>query len=144
MSEHHNVQLVNEALAAINVHNIDRYVELIDDSFVGVGELIGTIHGHDGVRRMWATLFQAFPDLRFDAEQTIASGDQVVARVVLTGTHQGHFAGAAPTNHKITWRQCVIVDMRNGKAVRTRTYADNVDLFRQIGVLPAAKTATSG
>ncbi len=144
MSEQDNLQLANEAIAAINAHDIDGYVKLLEDSYVGESEIIGTIHGRDGARQLWTTLLQAFPDLNYYVEQLIASGDQVVARMVMTGTHKGGFAGAAPTNNKITWRQCVIVDIRNGKAVRTRTYADNVSLFRQIGVLPAAKTATTG
>ena len=144
MSEQDNLQLANEAIAAINAHDIDGYVKLLDDSYVGESEIIGTIHGRDGARQLWTTLLQAFPDMKYDVEQLIASGDHVVARMVMTGTHQGSFAGAAPTNNQITWRQCVIVYIRNGKAVRTRTYADNVSLFRQIGVLSAPKTATAG
>lgn len=45
-------------------------------------------------------MFSAFPDLRLEVEQTLASGDFVVARVRLTGTHKGNFAGVAPTNKK--------------------------------------------
>lgn len=144
MSEQDNLRLANEALAAINAHDIDSYVKLIDDSYVGESETIGTIHGRDGARQLWTTMLQAFPDLKYEVEQTIASGDHVVIRSVLSGTHQGNLAGIAPTHKKVSWGSCTIVEIRNGKAIRTRTYADNVSLFRQIGVLRMPKTATAG
>jgi steroid delta-isomerase-like uncharacterized protein len=143
MSEKDNLQLAREAVAAINAHDIDSYVNLLDDSFVGESETIGTIHGRDGARQLWQTLFQAFPDLKYETEQIIASGDHVVVRSTLTATHQGSFAGIAPTNKKVSWGSCVIAEIRNGKAIRTRTYADNVSLFRQLGVLSMPKTATA-
>jgi steroid delta-isomerase-like uncharacterized protein len=143
MSEKDNLQLAKEALAAVNAHDIDSYVNLIDDSYVGESETIGTIHGRDGARQLWKTLFQAFPDLQYEVEQMIASGDHVVIRSTMTGTHQGSFAGIAPTNKKVSWGSCVIAEIRDGKAIRTRTYADNVSLFRQMGVLPMPRTATA-
>lgn len=39
---------------------------------------------------------------------------------VLTGTQQGSFAGAAPTNKQVSWGSCTVVEIKNGKAVRTR------------------------
>jgi hypothetical protein len=53
MSEQDNLQLANEAIAAINAHDIDGYVKLLDDSYVGESEIIGTIHGRDGARQLW-------------------------------------------------------------------------------------------
>jgi predicted ester cyclase len=103
---------------------------------VGESETIGAVHGRDGARQLWTTLIQAFPDLKYEVEQMIASGDHVVIRSVLSGTHQGNFAGTAPTHKKVSWGSCTIVEIRNGKAVRTRTYADSVSLLRQTGVLP--------
>jgi predicted ester cyclase len=86
---------------------------------------------------------KAFPDLHIDIEQILASGDHVVVRARLTGTHKGNFAGIAPTNKSVTWRACNIVEVRNGKAIRGRIYADNATLLEQLGVLslPRAKAA---
>jgi len=58
----------------------------------------------------------------------------VVARLRLTGTHKGAFAGVAPTNKSISWQACNVVELRNGKAIRSRVYADNASMFRQLGV----------
>jgi predicted ester cyclase len=89
-------------------------------------------------------MFNAFPDLRIEVEQTLASGDFVVARVRLTGTHKGNFAGVAPTNKSVSWRGCSVVELRNGKAIRSRVYADNASLLQQIGAISLARPTAAG
>ena len=143
MSEHDNLRIAREAMAAINAHDIDGYLKHIDQSYVGESETLGVIHGPEGARQMLTTMFQAFPDLRFQEEQLIASGDHVVGRAILSGTQRGAFAGIAPTNKPVSWHICTIIEIRNGKAVRGRTYADNVTLLRQLGALPASKATTA-
>jgi steroid delta-isomerase-like uncharacterized protein len=143
MSENENLQLAKEAIAAINAHDIDRYVQNLDSSFVSESETMGKVHGAEGARKMFAAYFEAFPDLRYEPETLTASGDTVFAQVVLSGTHQGAFAGIPPTNKKVAWHACTVVQLRNGKAIHARTYADNISLMRQLGVLPAPKTTTA-
>ena len=89
-------------------------------------------------------LFKAFPDLRIEVEQIIASGDSVVTRLRVTGTHEGNFAWIAPTGKSIAMQACSVVEVRNGKAVRGRLYADNASLFQQLGVLVLPKAVSAG
>jgi predicted ester cyclase len=47
-------------------------------------------------------MFKAgFPDLRFDAEDVLSSGDKVVARSLVTGIHQDVFMGIPATGKSI-------------------------------------------
>jgi steroid delta-isomerase-like uncharacterized protein len=144
MTEKDHVQLANQALAAINAHDINGYLKLVDESFVGESENLGTVHGHAGARQMLTTMFTAFPDLHIQAEEIIASGNHIISRSILSGTHKGTFAGVAPTNKKVTWHSCNVVEVKNGKAIRNRIYADNVSLLRQLGVLQMPKATTAG
>jgi steroid delta-isomerase-like uncharacterized protein len=141
MNEQDHVKLAKAALAAINAHDIDAYLKNIDDEYVGESETLGKVHGRDGARQMMTTMFQAFPDLHIEAEQIITSGNFVISRAVVTGTHKGTFAGAPATNKKVTWHSCNVVEVKNGKAISSRLYADNVSLMRQLGVLPVPKAA---
>jgi steroid delta-isomerase-like uncharacterized protein len=143
MAETENLQSAREAIAALNAHDLDRYVQHMDSSIVAESETLGEIHGREGVRQAYASMFQAFPDLHWEVEQLLASGDHIIARVVLTGTHEGAFAGIAPTHRKASWRGCSVVEIRHGKAVRARIYADHLSLMRQLGVLPAVKGTTA-
>lgn len=144
MAEKENIQLAEQAIADINARNIDSYLKLVDESFVGESEIApGPVRGPQGVRKMLEMQLTAFPDLHFDVEQIIASGNNLVVRSHITGTHKGSFLGIAPTNKKVSWRSCNVVEVRNGKAVRGRLYSDTASLLEQLGVLavPRAKAA---
>jgi steroid delta-isomerase-like uncharacterized protein len=142
MAEKDNLQFAKQAIAAINAHDINEYLQLIDDSYVAESETLpAAIHGHEGARQFLTMMFQAFPDFHLEIEELIASGDHVVSRVVVSGTHKGTFAGVPATNKKATWHACNVVRLKNGKAISSRIYADNVSLMRQFGVLPAPKAA---
>lgn len=140
MSEKENVQLAEQAIAAFNDKNLDGYLELLDDSYVMETETApAPVRGKQAVRQVLESYFNAFPDLRLDLEQIIASGDTVVVRSHLTGTQKGTFLGIAPTNRRIDIHGCNVVQLRNGKAIHSRLYADNATLFLQLGVLTIPK-----
>jgi|HubBroStandDraft_6_1064221.scaffolds.fasta_scaffold199956_3 steroid delta-isomerase-like uncharacterized protein len=145
MAAKDNVQIARNAIAAVNAHDIEGYLQYIDDSYIGESETApGPIHGRDGARQTMQTLFQAFPDLHYEIENLMTSGEHVIVQSHLTGTHKGAFAGIAATNKKASWRNCTVVELKNGKAIRTRVYSDNVTLFRQLGILAAPKATTAG
>jgi steroid delta-isomerase-like uncharacterized protein len=145
MSEKENIQLAEKQIAALNARDLDQYLSRIDASYVGESETLpGPIRGPEGARKAIDMLLTAFPDLRLEAEQILASGDHVIARLRLTGTHKGNFAGIAPTNKSVSWQGCNVVEMRNGKAIRSRVYADNASLFQQLGILSLPKAQAAG
>ena len=145
MSEKENLHLVEQAMSAINARDLDRYVKLLDHSYVGESELAqNPIHGPDAAKQMLENYFRAFPDLHFETEQTLASGDHVVVRAKLTGTHKGAFMGIAPTNKAIQIHGCNVIEVRNGKVVRSRVYAEHAKLFQQLGVLSIPRTQAAG
>ena len=144
MSEQNNRHVVEQAFAALNAHDIDTYLKLLDDSFVSESELSGPINGPTGVRKMLQMYLTAFPDLHFEIEQIITSGDHVISRYRATGTHKGDFLGIAPTNTSITLRGCTVGEMKDGKSIRSRIYADHAKLFQQLGVLSIGKKLAAG
>ena len=77
------------------------------------------------------------PDVRLEIEQIRAGEDFVVVHSILTGTHKGDFAGIAATKKPVKFHTCNFIELRNGKAIRMRGYADEATLFRQLGVLSA-------
>ena len=141
MPEKDNLHLAEQALVALNARDLDRYVKLLDNSYVGETEWSSNpLHGPDAARQMLDGYFKAFPDLHFETEQIISSGDYLVARVRLTGTQKGSFMGIAPTNKTINIQSCHVSEVRNGKMIRSRTYSDNAKMLQQLGVLSLPKT----
>ena len=145
MSEQENIQTVKQGVALVNARDLDGYLQRIDESYVGESETVpGGIRGPAGVRQQLEMVFAAFPDLRVEIEQILASGDHVVARLRLTGTHTGTYAGIAPTNKTVSWGACGVSEIRNGKVIRGRAYGDNLSLFRQIGAMPMPRATAAG
>ena len=62
----------------------------------------------------------------------------------MTATHKGNFAGIAPTNKTIVLHACNVVDIRNGKTIQGRLYADNASLFQQLGALSLPMATAAG
>lgn len=69
-----------------------------------VYEIVGTglrWAGHEGARNFYTELFAAFPDNRFALADIVIGPQGVFESVVLEATHEGPFAGLAPTGRPV-------------------------------------------
>ncbi len=138
MSEQENLRIMRELFEAANAHDVDRIVELVDDAYVGETDTLpGPIEGRESYRQLLQVYYEAFPDVRYDIEQMIASGDSVVTRVRLSGSQQGKFRDNPATNRRFDFHVCHFDQLRNGKIVRAWIYWDTGILLRQLGLPPA-------
>ena len=145
MAEKDNIELAKQQIAALNARDLDGYLSRIDESYVGYSETRPEpIRGVEGVRQYIQSLLIAFPDLKIETEQVIASGDTVVTRMRATGTHRGSYVGIAPTNKSIVIEACSVTEIKNGKTIHSRMYADNVKLLQQFGVLSLPRATAAG
>jgi steroid delta-isomerase-like uncharacterized protein len=144
MSDKENTQFAEQAIAAINERNLDRYLQMLDESFTMENEMLpAPLKGREAVRQFFESYFKGIPDLHLEIEQVITSGDYVVVRSHLTGTHKGPLMGIPATNKKIDTHGCNVIQLRDGKAVRSRLYSDNATLFQQLGLLTIPKAMTA-
>lgn len=135
MSETDNLRMVEETIAALNVHDLDRYVKNLDDSYVSESDASpAPVRGREGTKQFLAVYLKAFPDLHFEAEQFIASGNYVVLRWHATGTHKGEFNGIPPTNRQVSSRGCTVTEIRSDRIAKSSIYSDQLALLRQLGV----------
>jgi steroid delta-isomerase-like uncharacterized protein len=145
MSDKDNRRIAQEAIEALNAHDIKRYERLLDPSYVWESETLpAATTGPAAAGQMLQTYFDAFPDLRFEMKEVISSGDTLVMSWRALGTQKGEFNGVAPTGRAIDIQGCSISEVRNGKLVRAYTYAENATLYQQIGVLFTGKTMKAG
>ena len=101
-------------------------------------ELVPAPGGPEDMKQTVRMVTAAFPDNRHRVEEMIAEGDTVVARVTLTGTHEGPFMGIPPTGRKIEVTEIHVYRMRGGKAVEHRVGRDDLGAMRQLGVIADA------
>src|SRR4051812_21355209 len=131
-----NAQLVRWAFDVINSHDITPLrpywtagtVERLPDR---------TCRGGDEVAAYFDGLFAAVPDVHMEVLHLAADGDAVFVRWHLTGTHTGTaWAGIETTGKRIELDGIDHFTVRDGTIVSNFVVFDQMDVGRQLGLLP--------
>ena len=86
-----------------------------------------TYRGHDGVRRFFGSFDDEFDDLRFDVEELIDAGEQVVLTLRVGGRGK---ASGAPVEGTMS----VVCSLRDGMVYRVRNYAEKAQALEAAGL----------
>ena len=62
-------------------------------------------------------------------------GDKIAARCKVTGTHDGHGIGVAPTSAPVEFTGMTIVKVKDGKIVEAWNEFDFMKMYTQVGAL---------
>ena len=126
----------------INAGDIDGFGRQVADDFVEHNEVPGLPPTKAGVIQNFQMLLTAFPDMRMEVEDVIASGNKAVARLQVIGTHTGPFMGMPATGKKVAVN---LIDITlfgdDGLAHEHWAVADQLALMQQLGVIPAGSPA---
>jgi predicted ester cyclase len=114
--------------------NVARADEYIRPAFVD--HTPGLPSGLDGAKQGIVGFLTGFPDIHFAIEDQIAEGDKVVARLTMSGTHQGEFAGVPPTGKQVSVTGIDVWRVHNGKCAEHWLALDNLGLMQQLGAIP--------
>ena len=89
------------------------------------------------VKQWFGQTLQAFPDMTMTVEDAAEDGDMVWARVRMTGTHQGEFAGNAPTGRPFDIQVIDILRFDDdGKVVEHWGVSEDLQMLQQLGIVP--------
>ena len=121
----------------------ERRLEVADELIAEGGRnydtgLIAHPFGPEEMKGTIRMVTRGFPDNVHRVEEMIAEDDAVVARVTLTGTHEGEIMGIPPTGRKIAVNEIHIYRLEDGKAVEHRVGRDDLGVMRQLGVIADA------
>jgi steroid delta-isomerase-like uncharacterized protein len=126
----------------INAGDIDGFGRQLADNFVEHNENPGVPPTKAGTVQYFQMLVSAFPDLRLNVQDVIASGDKAVARLRVTGTHRGEFMGIPATGKSAA---ADLIDITrfgdDGLAREHWGVADMLAMMQQLGVIPAGPPA---
>lgn len=78
---------------------------------------------------------QAFPDLRMEIHELVAEEELVAARLTLSGTHEGPWAGAAPTGRQVRMALMMLFRFEDGRLVELWESDDQLGFRRQLGLV---------
>ncbi|HET9476157.1 MAG TPA: ester cyclase [Dehalococcoidia bacterium] len=137
MTEDRNMTVVRDLNRAENAHDLDGIFALMHEDVVWESNVLPTpVVGREADRQINEALFRAFPDYHREIEQLIASGDYVVMRWRMTGTHRGEWNAVPATNRPIDVHGCTVFEIRDGKEAHAWLYMDSDTFMRQLGVSP--------
>ena len=126
----------------INAGDIDGFGRQLADGFVEHDVSPGFPPTKAGVVQYFKMLVTAFPDLRMNVEDVIASGDKAVARVQVSGTHKGEFMGMPATGKSAAVNRIDITRFGDDGLAREHWgVVDQLALMQQLGVIPAGPPA---
>jgi ketosteroid isomerase-like protein len=126
MSEE-NVEAFKRFADANNRRDVEALLAELDADVEWQSAVLGslggeaTVHrGHEGVREMLRDLYEAFSEFRVEFSEIRDLGDRIVAigRWITRGEESGV---------EVTPPLASVVDFKNGKAIRVRSYLDPQD-----------------
>jgi steroid delta-isomerase-like uncharacterized protein len=126
----------------INAHDVDGFCDYLADDFVEHETAPGLAPTKEGVRQFFTLYMAGFPDLHFEAEDILASGDKVVGRVRCTGTNTGEFMGMPATGKSVTVQAIDIIRVGDDDLAHEHWGVfDALAMMQQLGAIPDAAPA---
>jgi hydroxyacylglutathione hydrolase len=137
-------EIAQAYVAAQNAHDVDGAVALwragAIDRLVGDRELVAP----DGLREYLSWLFDAFPDFALEVIDLTTARGRTAVRWRATGTFAGpgQLQGFAPTYAQMAIEGCDVLTVQDDLIVHNDAYSDSGEVFRQLGLRPAAGSPT--
>ncbi len=141
MSVQSNIELDEEMVAAINAHDIDRYLEHVADNIVSSNlSMPEPTQGKEAVRQFWEGAFAAFSDYAIVVKHRTVTEDTIVTEINFGGAHDGplHLGPdqtLPATGHKISVEGIYVNTVRDGKVVESRQYPNMLGMMSQLGLM---------
>jgi PhnB protein len=88
-----------------------------------------------------AELSNAFPDIQLEVTDLFTVKEKAAARVRVSGTQKGPFAGSPGTGRSVVWTGVDIFRFENGRIAERWNYRDLLGLYSQLGILENPMTS---
>jgi steroid delta-isomerase-like uncharacterized protein len=92
-----------------------------------------TARGPEEFRETVQWMHRSFAELRYDEIALLADAEQVIAWVVMHGTHVAPFLGIAPAGRKFAVEQVHLFRVANGRLTGHRAVRDDLRLLLSLG-----------
>jgi predicted ester cyclase len=114
------------ATVAANEREVRAFLRSVIDEHQGAGRYltpdmewhggtVGTVKGRENVAGLFAGVVASLPNVHAAIEDIFGQGNQVVVRVVVSGTQKGALLGIPATGRNIHWDGVDIYRLRDGK-----------------------------
>lgn len=116
-----------------SVTAVDKYIAA---DVVEHNPIPGQAPGLEGEKKTFTEMYTAFPDLSATVDIMISEGDMVMARITMSGTHSGDFAGMPATGKHFSGTGIDLFRITNGKITERWGNFDDLGMMQQLGMIP--------
>ena len=99
----------------IDEHHGDHAADYLNPDMQWSGGTVGTVTGRANVAGLFAGVVAAFPDAHITIDDVFGQGDQVVVRVVVSGTQEGAILGIPASGRHVQWDGVDVYRLSHGK-----------------------------
>jgi steroid delta-isomerase-like uncharacterized protein len=132
--------IVGQLFAAWSSHDPDRVVAFYTDGVAYEDVPLGrTSRGKTELRKFVEDTFAAFPDLKVEVVNSSICEGHGVSELVWSATDKGFLK----TDKRFSVRMVSVFELHEGKVSRNEDFYDLSAITRQLGALPANKTAST-
>ena len=132
-----NAEKLQRMYELINMGDVDGFVDYLSEDFVDHEPGPGIELTKAGAKDFFKTLLAAFPDVRFDTEDIVESGDKLAARARVTGTNKGDFFGIPASGKRVDVEAIDILRFGDDGLVHEHWgVMDMMSMMQQLGVVP--------
>ena len=133
MSQEANAKAQETFGKAAMTGDFDLFDEVVAPDAVDHDAAPGQVNGPEGYKQVFGELRTAFPDLKIEVIEQVATDDKIAFAYTLTGTHQGDFLGVPATGKQISARGMQISRFEDGKLVERWGSTDEFGILKQLG-----------
>jgi steroid delta-isomerase-like uncharacterized protein len=143
MSEKDSAANLERAIAAYNEawnsHDLDAIMAMHAPDMVFANHTAGESATGDDVRGHIGSIFETWPDIRFETNRLYVRDGVVAQEWTATATHANRMTRgelvAEPTGRTISWDGVDVIPFEDGLVKRKDVYSDSVSILRQVGLL---------
>jgi predicted ester cyclase len=122
------------AYRSLNERRLDDFGDLYDAQVITVNPSLGNPIGVQSVLAEYRALLVAFPDLHVTVDEVIETGDRIVTRLNVGGTHTGQWGRHAPTHNIVHIEICEVAECCDGRLITRQLYWDRYTVMQQLGL----------
>ena len=124
---------------AWNAHDVEAIVAMHAPDMTFANHTAGESAEGEAVREHIASIFETWPDIRFETQRLYVRDGLVAQEWIATATHtrtmrRGEIV-AEPTGREVSWAGADVIPFENGLVKRKDVYSDSVSILRQVGLL---------
>jgi steroid delta-isomerase-like uncharacterized protein len=110
-------ELVRKVVDAYNNHKVEDFDELLTDDCVIVRNGVEA-RGRDAVKAVVGRLFRALPDVHYEIDDVVMSGDKLALRWRGRGTSRGDYFGVPANGQELLSEGITLYELREGRVAR--------------------------